>query len=111
MTEKRGSPIEFNRVDHISSGIGVDCGFIGVNVRYLIAEGRCEVRVQFWFKLKVGFRTITITKTLDWMGCVEGLAAAVALAEKFEIDQIELCDPEGLVPEEAIEEVRKENLL
>lgn len=80
----------FKRVGTISGGSSVSLGFIGINTRHSIANDRCEVRSQFWFRLKTGYKAIKITKTLGWMGCEEGLAAARALAEKFEVGECEL---------------------
>jgi len=92
----------FQRVDTITGGGGVNLGFVGVRARYVVGQGRCEVKIDFWFRLKVGFQTITISKTLGWMGCDEGLATALALAQRFDVNQIELCDPDDQVSEEAI---------
>jgi len=90
----------FKRVDVITGETDINLGVIGVSTRYVVAEDRCEVRIRFWFRIKLEFKTITISKTLNWVGCEEGLETAIALAKKFDADEIELHDPEGLISSE-----------
>ena len=93
---------KIERVGEFSDEIGVNLGFIGMRARYLVTEGRFEVQISYWFRLDIGFKTITIRNSMGWVGCEEGVATALALAEKFELDRIELCDPDNQVSERDI---------
>lgn len=95
------------RVDVITGAIGLGNSTIGVSVRYLIAEGRCEIRIQYWFRLTLGFKTITISASTEWQGCDDGIATAIALAEKFDASEIQLCDPDAQITDARFENMRQ----
>ena len=81
MAKTPNEEIAVRRVKAISGGINVGNSAIGVSVRYLVGEDRCEINVRYWFRLKVFRKTITISASTGWQGCEDGIATAFALAE------------------------------
>lgn len=88
------------RVDVITGGISLGNSTIGIDVRYLIAEGRCEVRIRYWFRIKLGFKVITINASTEWQDCEDGITTAIALAHKYDAPEIQICDPNNHVTDE-----------
>ena len=95
------------RVKTISGGMTVRNSVIGVSVRYHVGKDRCEAKVRYWFRLKIFRKTIIMSASTGWQGCEDGFAIALALADKFEAEEIQLCDPEGHLSESIIEDVRQ----
>lgn len=107
MAQKHAENVPIRRVPAISGGVTIGDSSIGITVRYLVGEGRCEINVRYWFRLKIFRKTITFSASTGWQGCEDGIAAALALTEKFEADEIELCDPDGHVSDDLIDSVRQ----
>jgi len=91
-----------HRVPVIRGGASIDHGFLGIDVRWSISKEHCEMRVTVWFTVKVGFSSIRMSSMSEWMGCDECLNVAKALALKFAVEQLEVCDPDILLTEERI---------
>jgi len=107
MAQRQIENIVFRRVKAASGGITIGNSTIGITVRYLVGKGRCEINVRYWLRLKLHGKTITISASTGLLGCEDGIAAALALAEKFEASEIELCDPNGHVSDALIEDVKQ----
>lgn len=61
------------RVPEIFGVIGINLGVVGIRARYVVLDGQCEIQVLYWLRLKLHFKTITISGSLDWVGCEEGI--------------------------------------